>query len=196
MNTKIAKTMLSLLILFISGFYVLKYILPDVFLLQITDPNILTIGSFIESNPIFIRIYYCCCTFLTFYLFVSAGRGNFKLKLKDVIFLVVATIINELVTTFKVDLAIHTSTSLMLLLSLLTNGKKEYFIPTFIIHGYLSQFLFSIRGFETIISTANIATYFVLSIECYIWLAILGIIFYLKEGKKDARSTTISKQNG
>lgn len=88
MNIKIAKTLLTLSIIYIVGFYVIKFIFPDFLLLQITDQNILSLGRFIESNEIFLRIYYCLSTFLTFYLFVCASRGNFKLNWKELIYLV------------------------------------------------------------------------------------------------------------
>ena len=197
MNIKIAKTLLTLSIIYIVGFYVIKFIFPDFLLLQITDPNVLSLGRFIESNEIFLRIYYCLSTFLTLYLFVCASRGNFKLNWKELIYLLVATIINELVTTFLPDLMVQTSTSLMLILPLLCKGKLFYTVVSFVIHGYLSQFLFSIRGFETVIMNINIASGFILSLECYAWLVLLALLFYLKENKKyGTHSTTIPKQNG
>lgn len=196
MNIKIAKTLLTLSIIYIVGFYVIKFIFPDFLLLQITDQNILSLGRFIESNEIFLRIYYCLSTFLTFYLFVCASRGNFKLNWKELIYLVVATAINELVTTFLPNLMVQTSTSLMLILPLLCKGKLFYTVFSFVVHGYLSQFLFSIRGFETVITNINIASGFVLGLEGYVWLILLGLVFYLKENNKHGTyTTTIPKQN-
>lgn len=193
MNLKIAKTLLVLSILYIVGFYVIKFIFPDFLLLQITDPNILNFGRFVESNIIYTEIYYCLSTFLTFYLFICASRGSFKLKWKDLICLVVAVAINELVGIFIPSLLVQTSTSLMFLLSLLCKGKFSYTTISFVIHGYLSQFLFSIRGFETIMPYINIASGFVLSLEGFAWLIMLALLFYLKENKKNEQNiTTIS----
>lgn len=194
MNIKIARTLLTLSIIYIIGFYIIKFIFPDFLLLQITDPNVLNFGKFVESSPIYLEIYYSISTFLTFYLFVSASRGSFKINWKHLIYLIVAVIINELVAIFIPELLVHTSTSLMFLLACLCKGKLWQTVISFVIHGYLSQFLFSIRGFETIIMNTNIATYLVLSLECYVWLILLALIFYLKEKKNYGKSsTTISK---
>lgn len=197
MNIKIAKTLLTLSIIYIVGFYVIKFIFPDFLLLQITDPNVLNFGKFVESSPVYLEIYYCLSSFLTFYLFVCASRGSFKINWKHLIYLVVAVVINELVGIFLPKLLVQTSTSLMFLLALLCKGKLSYTAISFVIHGYLSQFLFSIRGFDTIMPYINIASGFVLSLECYAWLILLALVFYLKE-KKDyvKNSATISKQDG
>lgn len=193
MNKKIASTLLILCIIYIAGFYILKFIFPEQLLLVVTDPNVLKFGKFVESSAIVSYIYYFISTFVTFYLFVCASRGNFKLKWYEALYIIIAVVINNLVTDYLPDLAVHTSTSIMLLLALLCKGKLLYAIPTFIVHGYLSQFLFSIRGFETIILNINVASGLVLSLECYVWLICFGLIFYLKEKKDGKNSSTISK---
>lgn len=194
MNIKIARTLLILNIVYIVTFYIIKFIFPEFLLLQITNENILTLGTFIESSPIILEIYYCISGFLTFYLFICASRGTFKINWKELIYLIVAVAINELITHFLPELMVHTSTSLMFGLALLCKGKMKYSVPTFIVYGYLSQFLFSIRGFETIVYNANTATFLVLSLECYVWLFLFSLLFYLKENKKYGTcSTTVSK---
>lgn len=197
MNIKIAKTLLILNIVYIVAFYIIKFAFPDFLLLQITDPNVLKLGSFIESSEVWLQIYYFLSTFLTFYLFVCASTGKFKRKWYELIYIAVAVIINRLVTDFLPELCVHTSTSLMFLLALLCKSKMQYAVPAFVIYGYLSQFLFSIRGFETIILKINIASGFVLGLECYVWLFLFSLLFYLKESKKNGKySTTIPKQVG
>ena len=193
MNIKIARTLLILNIVYIVAFYIIKFIFPEFLLLQITDPNVLKFGTFIESNPVTLEIYYCLSTFLTFYLFACASRGKFKINWKELFFIVVAVAINEIVSIYFTELAVHTSISLMFLLALLSKGKMEYTVPSFVIYGYLSQFLFSIRGFETITESVNVASSFVLGLECYVWLLLFSLLFYLKEIKKNESSTTVSK---
>lgn len=184
MNKKIAKTLLVLSILYISAFYIIKFIYPQFLLNQLVDPNVLKLGTFVESN-IFL-LYFCrfLTTFIVFYLFVCAGSGYFKLKLKEFIFVILASIVSIVVTTFLPTLMTHTSTSLMLLLALICRGKKEYFIPTFIAHGYLSMFTNTIKGFETIIMNINAVNGIMLGIEGWVWLFIFSLVFYLKENRK------------
>lgn len=197
MNIKIAKTLLVLNIVYIIAFYIIKFMFPDFLLLQITDPNVLKLGSFIESSKVISEIYYFLSTFLTFYLFTCASTGKFKRKWYELIYIAVAVIINNLTTDFFPELCVHTSTSLMFLLALLCKGKMLYSVPAFVIYGYLSQFLFSIRGFETIILNINIASGIILGLECYVWLFLFSLLFYLKESKDNGKnSTTIPEQIG
>ena len=196
MNIKIAKTLLVLNIVYIIAFYIIKFMFPDFLLLQITDPNVLKLGSFIESSNFTLFTYYAITGFIAFYLFVCASRGSFKLKFLDFVFILLADAINILVTTFLPKLSVHTSTSLMFLLALLCKGKMYYAVPAFITYGYLSQFLFSIRGFDTIILNINVASSFVLGLECWVWLFLFSLLFYLKEKKNGICSTTIPEQIG
>ena len=78
MNIKVARTLLILCIVYIVGFYILKFAFPEKLILVITDPNILQFGEFIESSPVYLEIYYILSTYLTFYLFASASSGRFK----------------------------------------------------------------------------------------------------------------------
>lgn len=191
MNKKIAKTLLILCCVYIVAFYIIKFIFPNVLLLEITDPNVLKLGEFIQSHVIVTHIYYILSTYLTFYLFTSASKASFKLTWYQALYILAGTIICEVISTFKPDLYVHTSTSVMFLLAWLCKGQLKYTAPTFTIYGFLSQFLFSIRGFETVIAEINIASGLILGLECWIWLLLLGLLFYLMEGK-NAHSTTVS----
>lgn len=191
MNIKVAKTLLILCIVYIVGFYILKFAFPEKLILVITDPNILQFGKFIESNAVYLEIYYILSTYLTFYLFASASSGRFKKKWYELIIIAVAVTINELVSIYMPNLMVQTSTSLMLLVALLCKGNLLYTTITFIIHGYLSQFLFQIRGFDTIIYETNVATSFVLSSEGYIWLVICGLVSFLTDQNNGESTSTI-----
>lgn len=196
MNIKIARTLLVLCIVYMVGFYVLKFIFPDYLILAITDETVLNLGKFIESNAIYLHIYYFVSTFITFYLFVVASSGRFKLKFYELLLIIAAVVVNRLVTDYLPELMVHTSTSLMFLLALLCRGKIKYAVPSFMAHGFLSQFLFEIRGFDAVIYKINIASGFVMSLECFAWLILFGLIFYLREKKNGKYSTTIYEQNG
>ena len=196
MNIKIAKTMLALCIIYIVGFYILKFIFPDTLLLVVTDPTILKFGQFVESWKGYTHIIQTLSTFLTLYLFTSASRWCFKLKWYHALYLLGGTVITNLILYLLPELYTHVSISIMLLLAMLMKGKLSYTAITFSIHGLLSQFLFSIRGFETIVMKYNMASDLALAIECYVWLVLLALLFYLKEKKNGRISTTIPKQNG
>lgn len=194
MNIKIARTMLVLCGLYIVGFYILKFVFPDKLLLIVVDPNILQIGALIDGNPIYLHICNIITTFITFYLFVCASRGSFKLNWKDLILLIAGVAINKCVAEFLPELYTHTSISIMLLLAMFCNGKKEYFVPAFVIYGFAEQFLLSIRGFETIIVKMNSASAIVLMLECWVWLVMFALLFYLMEKRNGTVGSPLSRE--
>lgn len=194
MNLKVARTMLILCIVYIAGFYILKFAFPEQLLLTITDPGILKFGEFLQSHAAILYIYQILSTFLTFYLFTSASKATFKMKWYELLYILGASVICKLVAQFIPDYYVHISTTCMFALAVLCKGKLLYATISFGIHGILSQLLFVIRGFETVITLINVASALVLSIECWVWMILLALIFYLKENKNGLRST-ISQQN-
>lgn len=192
MNIRVAKTMLTLCIVYLSIFYILKIFFPSVFLLQITNPGILKFGNTIQSNVILLYVYYTVSSALTFYLYNCACCGRFKFKKLEILYMAIATAISVAFPEEKVSLYVHVTTCIMLVLPLLCNGSFKYTVISFVIHGTLSQMLFVIRGFEEVVGYVNVASGFLLSTDCYIWLALLAILNYLKEEKKHENRTALS----
>lgn len=195
MNKRIAKTLLILCIAYMIGYYVLKYIFPEQLLLVVTDPNIIRLGNFVQSNIIIENIFRILTTFITYYLFCCAGTGRFKFKWYELIIILFFSILSRVVTIYLPNLYTHTATSIMLLLPTILKGKLIYTASSFIIHGYLSQFLFEIRGFETVLLQYNLVSGIVLMTEGYMWLIVLTILFNLKENSNGRFITSISKQD-
>ena len=187
--------MLILCIVYIVGFYILKFAFPQYLLLTITDPTILKFGEFLQNKPAILYIYQILSTFLTFYLFSAASKASFKMKWYEILYILGASIICKLVSQFIPEYYVHISTTCMFVLATLCKGKLLYSTVAFGIHGIMSQFLFKIRGFETVVMKINVASALVLSIECWVWLILLGLLFYLKEKRNGLRST-ISQQDG
>ena len=159
-------------------------------------PNSLKFGEFLQSWIGYLHTAQMLSSILTYYLFICACRGSFKLKWYEFLYILGATVICKLVNTYIPEFYVHTSTCCMLFLGYLCKGKLLYVVTSFTIHGYLSQLLFKIRGFETVITQINYASALVLSIEGWVWLVLLGLVFYLKEKKNGRMVTTISQQNG
>ena len=195
MNKRIAKTLLILCIAYMIGYYILKFIFPEQLLLVVTDDNIIRLGRFVDSSKIYKILLNIITTFITFLLFVFASTGRFKLKWYEILYIIGGTTICKLCAEFTPNLYTHTSISVMLILALLCRGKMFYTISSFVIHGYLSQFLFSIRGFETILQYYTTITGMVLTLEGYIWLIILALFYNIKERENYGYVTSIPKQN-
>jgi hypothetical protein len=73
----------------------------------------------------------------------------------------------------------------MLLSAVVAKGNLKYATISFVLHGYLSQFLFTIKGFETVVMFVNPLSGFVFSTESNFWLILLALIFYFKENNKN-----------
>lgn len=180
MNKKISKTLLILLIIYSIAFYVIKYIYPELLLDFVVSENVISLGKFLESWKGFEIIYKLLSSFLTLYLFVCASCGKFKFKWYEVLYIVIATVLNRLCIQFLPELYTHTSISIMLLLATLLRGKLLNTSVTFIVHGYISQWLLSIRGFETILVKYNLASGIMLSMELFVVLLALSLFFNLR----------------
>lgn len=185
MNDKIAKTMLYLCIGYLSVFYVLKFFFPELLLQTITNPTLLKLGEFMNCYPFTIVIFQFISSAITFYLFACSSCGKFKFDYKEFIYLGIIVILNNIIYYILPELYTHTCTSLMLVSSLAVKGNLKYATISFVVHGYLSQFLFAIKGIETITMYINPLNGFVFSTEANVWLILLSIVFYFKENSKN-----------
>lgn len=192
MNTKISKTILILMSIFMIAFWILKLAFPKELLLIITNKEILSVGFFLDNNIWALHLYKFLSTMLTFYLFLCASKGKFNLSWIEFISLALLVVLNRFVSEFIPEYYIHISTASMFILSCIGNGKLLYSTITFTVHGLFSMMLFNIRGFETILLNYNMASGIVLSIEGYCWIIMFAILFNLKE-RKNGLITTISK---
>ncbi len=186
MNYKIAKTMLGLCIIYLVVFYIIKFIFPTFLIQTITSPSLINLGISINKYKFLSIFIMLVCSYLTFYLFAFASSGRFKFSWYEFVIIGAFMLANYFVTIFLPELYTHTSTASMLIIALIVKGKLSYTAISFTIHGYLSQFLMSIRGFETVIvqiQQAGVLSSFVMCLEIYVWLLLLGIIFYFKENK-------------
>lgn len=183
MNYKVAKTMLCLCVAYLIAFYVLKFFFPEMLLQTITHPTLLRLGEFMNQYPFTTVIFQFISSSLTFYLFACAGSGRFKFTTVEFVFLGIIVIANNVVYYILPELYTQTCTSLMLLSAVVAKGNLKYTTISFVLHGYMSQFLFSIKGFETIVMFVNPLSGFVFSTEANVWLILLSIIFYFKENK-------------
>jgi hypothetical protein len=154
----------------------------------------LKLGAFLNKWIGFEYILTSITLFITLYLFLSSSRGKFHLTKLEFLVILIMVVIETLVCDFLPELYTHTSIVLMLALPALFKGNLKYTTITFTIHGYLSQFLLSIRGFETIavkVAELGLLGGLILSLEIYVWLILLAIIFYFKEKKNEQIRTPL-----
>lgn len=190
---KTAKTLLILSIVYMIGFYILKFIFPEYLLLVVTNPTILSFGEFINSWKGYEYILTTITTLITFYLFSCASTGKFKRSVLEFVVIVLSALINKVVILFLPELSVHTSTSLMFLIAFVCKGKIQYTAPAFIVYGYISQFILSIRGFETVMQYMTPVSGVIIGLECWVILLIFSYIHNIKENKNGRICTTICK---
>ena len=191
MNYKIAKTMLGLCIGYFAVFYVLKFFFPELLLQVIASPTLIRLGKFISIWVGFEYIVMSITLYITYYLFACASSGKFKFGWKFHLIIGIAIVISHIFADFLPELFTHTTTSIMLILSILAKGNIKYTTITFVTHGYLSQLLASIRGFETVFVHINAISGILLNLEVDVWLILLATIFYFKENKNGKICTAL-----
>ena len=195
MNYKVAKTMLGLCIGYLAVFYVLKFFFPQLLIQTISSPTLIRLGEFINSWVGFGYIFRSISCFITLYLFVCASKADIVKGKMDLIFITVAVVILNLSNIFLPSLDVHTSTCCMLALSLICKGKFKNTVITFVIHGYSSQLLFAIKGFDSCIIYLTALSSLLLSAEGYVWLIALASYFYLKEKtENECMASALSQQ--
>lgn len=186
MNYKIAKTMLVLCGIYLIAFYILKFFFPEMLLQAITNPTLLRLGEVMNSWGGSSHLINFVGTFATLYLFSSASSGHLSKTKKEWLYILCGMIVTGIFYYCFSELYTHATTAIMFVVACLCKGKLIYSTISFTIHGFLSQFLLSIRGFETIITIQNAInplSTFVLCTEMYLWLILLTLIFYFKENK-------------
>lgn len=192
MNYKIARTMLVLCIVYLVAFYILKFFFPELLLQTITSPSIINLGKVMAKYKVIEFAFKTLSSFIVIYLFASASSGRFKFSWLEFFYIGCGTIICRLCIIFLPNFYTHTSTAVMFLVAMLCKGKLTYSAISFTLHGYLSMFLFSIKGFETVMLCINNISGFMLALEGYMWLILLAIIFNIKEKKNGRLVTTVS----
>jgi hypothetical protein len=181
MNYKIAKTMLGLCIGYLAVFYVLKFFFPELLLQVIASPTLIRLGEFIGIWVGFEYIVMSITLYITYYLFACASSGKFKFSWHFHLIIGIAIVISHIFADFLPELYTHTTTSIMLILSVLAKGNIKYTTISFVIHGYMSQFLLAIRGFETVLIYVNAVSGILFNLEAFVWMFSLAVMFYLKE---------------
>jgi hypothetical protein len=196
MNYKIAKTMLVLCVVYLIGFYILKFIFPELLLQTITSPTMLKLGDFVAKWKGFEVIINCICTLITYYLFSCASTGSFKRTKFEIAVLIIAVLFTAIIFYFLPNFYTHTSTATILIVCSLCKGTIGKLTLSFSLHGFLSHFLTEIRGFENVIikvAQTGVVGGILLALEGYVWLILLSLLFYFKEKKDGNVSSSVYK---
>ena len=190
-NKKLYVAMLTLSVIFLIGMYVLKFWFPEEFIMMIENDKILLIGDYIDNNKWLYCIVYACLGLISDYLYFGAVCRKAKLKWQLIMIMLIYNIAFSCMYSFVdvsviaefSNLIIGTSSVYMILIPIFFTKELLPLAVTYSANA-LSQLLsLSIRNMPLLLTTNNILTTTLMSLECYFWLLLCFIIFNM--GKKE-----------
>ena len=72
MNKRVLKTMLALVLAFLSAIYILKIFLPEQFVFIIENEQLIAIGKHVDNNIWLYNIIAIVTTFISYWLYLGA----------------------------------------------------------------------------------------------------------------------------
>ena len=182
MNRHVLKTMLALVVVFLSAIYVLKIFLPEQFVLIIENKQLIAIGQYVDSNLWLYNIIAVVTSFISYWFYLGAVLKKYVLHWKELIAIAVAIAVTHLLYEFNQALYSAASIAFMLLIPMLFKAEYKPVAIVFSTH-YLSQTLsLLIRDLPSLLINVNFASIFLLTAESYLWLLLFYLYYNYKEG--------------
>lgn len=174
-NKQIYTTMLSLCILFLFSQYIIKFFMPDYFVMVITNKQLLLIGKFIDNNYWAYLIATTITMFITYYIYTCACCKLKYLNKKQTITVAVVCLVS---IPFYSDtqLGLWFSIYSMLFLPAMYKADIRDVFIIGSIHGLSQVLSLSARFLPIDISSINFAQFTLLTVECYAWLCMLWVV--------------------
>lgn len=181
MNKKVFISMLVLTVVFLVGLYVAKIFFPNEFIMVIENAQLIKIGNYIDSHK---WLYYICCgitAFITYYLYCCACCGRYKFKLYEILIIIAVVVIVRALSFYNNILATAIEMSAFMFLPTIFKGKLFNCGVSFTIHCIAQTLSLSIRNLPLYLTNINFITTLLMTLDCYLWLVLLGIIFNYKK---------------
>ena len=89
MNKKVLRTMITLVVVFLVALYVLKIFFPEQFVMAIQNEQFIAVGNFIDQRQWLTLVLTGITTFIVMYLYLCAVTKKWRLKLKEILFLII-----------------------------------------------------------------------------------------------------------
>lgn len=196
MNRKVFKVMIALVVIFLTGLYVLKIFMPEQFVLSVENEIIITIGTYIDNNAWAYYLFGILTSFITYWLYLCAVCRRWHLKWYEI--LTVLVVIGGSIGLSLWDTNVYSSYSVItfIVLPLLFKSDLKTVAVVFSIHSLSQTMSLTIRNLPMYITTYTSLNIFLLSIDMYLWLLLFYIYFnYKKESQKWDGSYRLSTEN-
>lgn len=183
MNKSVLRTLLAIIIGALVFEYILKFFVPQEFVLAVSSPNLIKFGNFLDTHKIFYYIFCCTTSFMTYFLYTCACSKRKYLNWKYYLSFVGIYIISQILTDYAYELLTPFLVSSMVALAGISNSNIKDFSMVFIIHTIAQNLSLQIRGLTQYIISFNTVSLTMLMSECYLWLLLMYIIncFNIKE---------------
>lgn len=197
MNRKVFKVMIALVVIFLTGLYVLKIFMPEQFVLSVENEIIITIGTYIENNAWAYYLFGILTSFITYWLYLCAVCRRWYLKWYEI--LTVLVVIGGSIGLSLWDTNIYSAYSVItfIVLPLLFKSDLKTVAVVFSIHSLSQTMSLTIRNLPLYMTTSNSLTVCMLGIESYFWLLLFYIYFNYnkKEDQKWDGDSHLSTEN-
>lgn len=177
--------MIILVITFLFGLYILKFFVPEQFVMAIENKHLIMFGNFVDNN-LWLHITLACITsFITYWLYVCAVTHKWRLNWKELVAVLIVIAITQTLYSFNETYALSSGVAIvaMLIIPIIDHANLKDVAVVFSVH-YMSQLLSTlIRNLPLLLTRINYATVLLMGIESYFWLLLFYLYFnYKKEG--------------
>lgn len=183
---------LIILIGILVAIYCVKIINPAFIVGVAETESIVKIGTYIDTHKWAYYLSNIIISFVVEYFYCCACCRKIKLKLRDLVVVIISIVISLLAQTFIPQFFSVIDICLLVAMPMIINAMdKNYdasklysFGITFIVHNIAQIISLQIRDVALMISQHNFATYIVLLIDAYIWLFVMYNLFNFKKDQK------------
>lgn len=176
MNKSVLRTAIVVIIMILIAEYILKFFIPEEFVLVISNPNLIKFGMFIDTHQWAYFLYNGLTSFITYYLFTCACSRKKYLSWYWCLIIIgvyILTYVTQLITPQLITPLMICS---MLILALLNKSNIKDYTIVFTVHTISQTLSLEIRNITQYIVSTNSVILTMLTLECYVWLILLYVL--------------------
>lgn len=185
MGKKVWTTLLILLVGALVAYNVIKFFFPDLFLMCLTDTNILALGNFIEERAWLTEVYYYVSSGISFYLFGCIAAKRWYLRFWETVYVLALNVVSQLLYVYVPEITAFAGILTMLVIPLVIGNNAKGFIVAFLTHSLCQHLVIFVRGYLTILPVLNMGAEICLFIESLIIIFCFYVINNIKERKDE-----------
>lgn len=185
MNKKVFISMLTLCVVFLVGLYIAKIFFPQEFVMAVSNNAIIKIGNIIDKNKVVHYIYHILISILTYSLYLCAIQHKLFLNWKELLVILAVIGGNIGISFYDKTFSTYYGIIAMVILPRLFKGDMQYMPIVFCVHSMSQLLSLKIRDLPMYMVQSNSIMFLVLTIDMYLWLALLYIIGNYKNKEKE-----------